>query len=205
MATSDIPVFREARRGQILRSDDWNGVQRELRASIRNHEHRRSPLEGPDDSAAEDIARQITTDEIADGAVTAAKLGPDVVLGGIVSDKTRSFTTQLIAQEPTQGPTQGPTMGVVSLGARSRERVEHGLGPVPVGVVIGIQQRVTGLRGDFDVYGLSGSVVAAVPRKPDGTFTLVSTDEDELSVRWWAVSGGEISTAAAPRARRKDR
>jgi hypothetical protein len=64
---------------------------------------------------------------------------------------------------------------------------------------------VTSLRGEFDVYGAAAKVVAAVPRKADGTFTLVSTDDAEVSVRWWAVSGSEIATDAAPRARRKDR
>ena len=42
MAIQDIPVFREARRGQVLRSDDWNGMQRELRQGIRGHRHTRS-------------------------------------------------------------------------------------------------------------------------------------------------------------------
>jgi hypothetical protein len=197
MAKSDIPVFREARRGQILRSDDWNAVQRELRSSIRSHRH--TSLE-KDDASPEDLALQITTDEIADGAVTAAKLGPDVVLGdggGGIVDKARAVDTQLIRS--------GSTTGVVAVAAGSKARVEHGLGSVPVGVVLGVQQRLTGLRGNFDVYGSAAKVVAAVPRKPDGSFTLVSTDDAELSVRWWAVSGSDVTPDAAPRATGKDR
>jgi hypothetical protein len=196
MAKSDIPVFREARRGQILRSDDWNAVQRELRSSIRSHRH--TSLE-KDDAGPEDLALQITTDEIADGAVTAAKLGPDVVLGdgGGIVDRSRLAAAQLVDQ--------APTTGVVDVPAGAKTRVEHGLGSVPVGIVIGVQQKVTSLRGEFDVYGTAAKVVAAVPRKPDGTFTLVSTDDAEVSVRWWAVAGSEIATEDAPRARRKDR
>lgn len=78
MAIQDIPVFREAQPGQVVRSADWNEMQQELRNSIRTHQHTRVAGEPVDDSVAEDNALQIAADEIADEAVSLAKLAPEV-------------------------------------------------------------------------------------------------------------------------------
>jgi hypothetical protein len=185
MAIQDIPVFREARRGQVLRSDDWNGVQRELRNGIRAHRHSRLASAPPNDSAGTDLALQITTDEIADGAVTAAKLAP-----GVLSGPSNDGPPISLAASPQ-------ATGTASLGVRGNQQVTHGLGSVPVAVVLGVQQGVSGVRGDFEVYGAT-SVTAAVPRTPDGTFTLVSTSDSQLTVRWWAFAAP--APAGDPRA-----
>jgi hypothetical protein len=184
MAISDIPVFREARRGQILRSDDWNGVQRELRNSVRGHRHTRRAQDAGDDAANEDEARQITTDEIADGAVTPEKLS-----NAAIKSFAREATPGLLAGRAPGIAAAGSANGRLSLAAGAKERVDHGLGNVPVGVLVGVQQKVPGLRGDFDVYGPASDVLAAVPRKPNGSFTLVSTRDAEVAVRWWAFAG----------------
>ena len=54
MAKEDIPVFREAQRGQVVRSADWNTIQRELRNSIRTHQHTLVADRPVDDSTEED-------------------------------------------------------------------------------------------------------------------------------------------------------
>jgi hypothetical protein len=196
MAIADIPLFREARRGQILRSDDWNAVQRELRNIVRTHRHTRLPFDEGDDSSVDDAARQISTDEIADGAVTVEKLSPDL-RGGITVDKAPSTRALL----PDQPAAAAPVYGTVMLTAGATERVEHGLGSVPVGVLIGVRQNVRGLRDTFDVYGSGAAVLAAVPRTPDGSFTLISSSDSELTVQWWAFTGQTV----APEASRGDR
>jgi len=40
--------------------------------------------------------------------------------------------------------------------------------------------------------------VAAVPVEPDGTFVLVSTADEKLTVRWWVVAGSNVTTRSAP-------
>ena len=207
MAIGDIPVFREARRGQVVRSDDWNAVQRELRNGIRAHRHTRVAGAPRNDAATDDLALQITTDEIADGAVTPAKLG-----GGVFESLVAA--TQLGTDGDGAGDGTGAlrqvSTDVLVLAPRGRERVEHGLGRVPVAVTVGVRQRLTELNGDFEVYGApsdSGGVAAAVPVEPDGTFVLVSTADEKLTVRWWAVAGSIVAirtprpeaTAAAPK------
>ena len=52
--------------------------------------------------------------------------------------------------------------------------------------MLGVHQTVSGLRGDFTIYGGATSVIAAVPRIPDGTFTLVSSTDETTGVHWWA-------------------
>ena len=187
MAIDDIPVFREARRGQILRSDDWNTVQRALRNGVRTHRHTRPALSEPDDESTDDVAQQIGTNELADGAVTADKLSPEIRRGlSLPPVQTRALTSL----EPT--PTASTvTTGTVSLGARGQAIVDHGLGSVPVGVVTGTQQPMAGLTGEFLVYGASNTVIAAVPIQPDGTFALFSERDVETTVRWWAIAGTE--------------
>jgi len=173
MALVDIPVFREARRGQVVRSDDWNGVQRELRQSIRAHRHTRVAGAPPDDASPVDVAIQISTPEIADGAVTTDKLSDDVrqSLGGGGGGGVAARTD------------------VIRIEANGRARVEHGFGNVPVSITLGIRQRVQQLEGTFEVYG--GPIdrtlaFAAVPTEPDGTFVVVSTANAEQEIRWWA-------------------
>jgi hypothetical protein len=165
MALVDIPVFREARRGQVVRSDDWNGIQREVRQSIRSHRHTRLAGGPPNDASPVDLAVQITTPEIADAAVTLDKLGDDV-------------------HQSLQARTD-----VITIDANARARIEHGFGNVPVSITLGIRQRVPQLDGAFEVYG--GPIdrplaFAAVPTVPDGTFVVVSTADVQQEVRWWA-------------------
>ncbi len=90
MAKGDTPIFSEATPGDIIRSEEWNLIQRELRYAMRHHRHLVSGDIDDSDGTLDD-AVQITTDEIgslavtteklADGSVTADKIGPDVVTG----------------------------------------------------------------------------------------------------------------------------
>ena len=215
MAIGDIPVFREARRGQVVRSDDWNAVQRELRNGIRTHRHTRVASARLNDGTTDDLALQITTDEIADGAVTQAKLGSGVFDSLVAA--TRSGTDSKPVDGDGSGALHTVTTNTLALAPLGREQVQHGLGRVPVAVTVAIRQRVTGLTGDFELYGAAlerGGVVAAVPVEPDGTFTLVSTSNEKLSVRWWAIAGNTASVrtvaarapqGAAQRAPRRSR
>ena len=75
MAITDIPEFVELAPGGLIRSEDWNNIQRQVRNSVRSHRHTRAANAPPNDADSADQALQITTSEIADGAVTASKLG----------------------------------------------------------------------------------------------------------------------------------
>ena len=79
MAITDIPEFVEASPGDLIRSSDWNSVQRQVRNSIRAHQHTRVAGAPVNDAAAQDTALQINTDEIANGAVTGAKIATDTI------------------------------------------------------------------------------------------------------------------------------
>lgn len=79
MAITDIPEYVEASPGDLIRSSDWNNVQRQTRNSVRTHQHTRVSGAPPNDTAAQDNAQQINTDEIANGAVTGAKIATDTV------------------------------------------------------------------------------------------------------------------------------
>ena len=79
MAITDIPEFVEASPGDLIRSSDWNNVQRQVRNSIRAHQHTRVAGAPANDAAAQDTALQINTDEIANGAVTGAKIATDTI------------------------------------------------------------------------------------------------------------------------------
>jgi len=200
MAIGDIPVFREARRGQVVRSDDWNDVQRALRNSVRTHRHTRVAGGRFSDVIDDDLAPQITTDEIADGAVTPAKLGSGVFDSLLATARVGTETNGAVNGNGT-GAAQQVATDVLALAPLARQQVEHGLGRVPVAVTVGIHQSVTGLTGDFELYGGSldrGGVVAAVPVEPDGTFVLVSTADEKLTVRWWVVAGSNVTTRSAP-------
>src|SRR4051812_12234323 len=74
MAISDIPEYVEVTPGDLIRAENWNGMQQQMRDSLRRHQHTRPPGAPVDDAAANDVSDQIGTDEIADGAVTGAKL-----------------------------------------------------------------------------------------------------------------------------------
>ena len=79
MAITDIPEYVEAAPGDLIRSSDWNNVQRQTRNSIRAHKHTRVAGAVANDAATQDHALQITTDEIANGAVTGAKIAADTI------------------------------------------------------------------------------------------------------------------------------
>lgn len=186
MAIDDIPVFTEARRGQVVRSSDWNRIQQQLRNSIRTHQHTRPADQPVDDTVEEDTARQISTAELADGAVTGEKIADDTVRLRDLHPEVRDA----IAGDP--GGARVAT-DVVGLRARARERVEHQLGPVPVAVVLGIREEgFADLNGTFDIYEHPERPVSAVvPVDPDGTFVLASFTDRDLEVRWWAFARPE--------------
>lgn len=175
MAIEDIPVFRAARRGKVVRSDDWNGMQQELRNAIRSHRHTGAPT---DDASDTDTARQITTQEIGDDMVTLGKLGPEV----------RDLIDRAGRQE-------GVATGEAEVSPQEPVRIEHGLGAVPVAVAVGVRrENVFRIEGRVVVYGFSPAVppaLAAVPEEPDGTFFLVTEAEESVQVRWWAFSAQE--------------
>jgi hypothetical protein len=79
MAIQDIPEFVEFGPGDLIRAEDWNAVQQQMRESLRTHHHNRPLGTPPDDSGVSDDAEQINTDGIADGAITASKLAPNSV------------------------------------------------------------------------------------------------------------------------------
>ncbi len=79
MAITDIPEYVEASPGDLIRSSDWNNVQQQARNSVRTHQHTRVAGAPVDDTVAQDNAQQITTAEIADGAVATAKLAASAV------------------------------------------------------------------------------------------------------------------------------
>lgn len=86
MATTDIPEFVEVAPGDLIRAEDLNTIQREARNSVRTHRHTRVAGTPIDDTATEDRALQITTDELADGAVTGAKLSSDAIPPAVIPD-----------------------------------------------------------------------------------------------------------------------
>lgn len=86
MAISDIPEFVEVAPGDLIRAENWNNIQRQLRNGLRTHHHTRAPGAPANDTAAVDEASQIQTNEIADGAVTAAKLAPGSISGASLAD-----------------------------------------------------------------------------------------------------------------------
>ena len=79
MTITDIPEYVEASPGDLIRSSDWNNVQRQTRHSVRTHQHTRVASAPVDDTVPQDNALQLTTAEIADGAVTGAKIGTDTI------------------------------------------------------------------------------------------------------------------------------
>jgi hypothetical protein len=79
MAITDIPEFLDLAPGGLIRSEDWNSIQRQARNSVRSHRHTRVASEPANDASTDDVALQITTDEIADQAVTANKLANGAV------------------------------------------------------------------------------------------------------------------------------
>jgi hypothetical protein len=79
MSITDIPEFIEAGPGDLIRAEDWNGVQQLMRESLRTHHHSRAIGTPPTDSGTSDDAEQIDTTGIADGAITASKMAPNSV------------------------------------------------------------------------------------------------------------------------------
>ncbi|HTP07202.1 MAG TPA: hypothetical protein VMP08_03070 [Anaerolineae bacterium] len=79
MAITDIPEYVEASPGDLIRSSDWNSVQQQARNGIRTHQHSRVSGAPVNDGDTQDSAQQISTAEIADGAVVTAKLAASAV------------------------------------------------------------------------------------------------------------------------------
>ena len=86
MAITDIPEFVEVSPGDLIRSEDVNSVQRQARNSVRVHRHTRAASAPPNDADGADLALQITTAELADGAVTLAKLADGVIPGAALAN-----------------------------------------------------------------------------------------------------------------------
>src|SRR5437016_2701512 len=102
MAVSDIPEFVRAQPGDLIRAVDWNNVQHLIRSSLRTHQHTRPSGTAPVDPATTDIAEQIGTDEISDGAITAAKMAPGSVATASLPDG--AVTTPKLADGAVTGP-----------------------------------------------------------------------------------------------------
>jgi hypothetical protein len=86
MAITDIPEFVEVAPGDLIRAENWNNMQQQMRDSLRRHQHTRAPNAPVNDTAATDEADQIGTSEIADGAVTAAKLATGAISTAVIPD-----------------------------------------------------------------------------------------------------------------------
>ncbi|HEY2962997.1 MAG TPA: hypothetical protein VGJ37_11310 [Pyrinomonadaceae bacterium] len=86
MAISDIPEFIEVAPGELIRAENWNTIQRQMRNGLRTHHHTRAPGAPVNDASATDEATQIQTNEIADGAVTAPKLAAGAISGASLAD-----------------------------------------------------------------------------------------------------------------------
>lgn len=81
MATSDIPEFVEVAPGDLIRAENWNDMQRQMRDTLRRHRHTRAPGSQPNDAGTNDDAAQIGPAELADNAVTGPKLADNAVSG----------------------------------------------------------------------------------------------------------------------------
>jgi hypothetical protein len=79
MAITDIPEFVEVGPGDLIRADDWNNIQRQIRNSVRAHRHSRPAGDPVDDTVATDNALQIAADDLADAAVTGAKIADGAI------------------------------------------------------------------------------------------------------------------------------
>jgi hypothetical protein len=166
MALDDIPLFRPAKAGQIVRSDDWNEIQRLLRNAVRQHRH--TGANAGNDAAATDDAGQLGTSEIADGAITALKLTAGAVSAGSIADgaittnklATAAVTTAKLANSAVTAANMAaaaigrPALsadvlaqldragasttasGVVTVAPGQNVQVTHSLGAKPVAVVL---------------------------------------------------------------------
>jgi hypothetical protein len=92
MAISDIPAYQTAYSGDLISADQWNTMQRQARNSLRTHQHTRATTSSPDDSSTEDVADQITTDEIADGAITTTKFTAGAISETALADGSVTAT-----------------------------------------------------------------------------------------------------------------
>ena len=201
MAKEDIPVFREAQRGQVVRSADWNTIQRELRHSIRTHRHTQVVAEPVDDATNLDNALQITTEEIADTALATRHLQNGAVTGPKIAAGTVSVAKlDTDVRGRLDGAAQVRT-GVVTVAGGGRERIEHTLGAVSVAIVLGVVRQLEDPAGRFEIYGFDPgqgqeTVFAAAPAEPDGTFMVISRSARNLDVRWWAFAQTARATVA---------
>ena len=196
MAIDDIPVFRSARAGQIVRSDDWNEIQRLLRNAVRQHRHTRAGES--DDTAPTDEAGQLGTSEIADGAVASGKIANGAVTSGKIAAGAigrPALAAGVLAQ--IDAANADVASGIATATPGQPLQVKHGLGTKPVAVLLAQSATaVQGLDGTFDVYGglPSGTVSAAVPVPPTDSFFLTTTSRTPVAVRWCAI----VINARAP-------
>src|SRR5215831_18278911 len=198
MAIDDIPVFRTARAGQIVRSDDWNEIQRLLRNAVRQHRHTGASA----DAAATDDAGQLGTSELADSAVTTTQIANGSVAtakladGAVTSGKVAgaAIGRPAIAADVLaliDAANADVASGVATATPGTPLQVKHGLGTNPVAVLLAQSAvAVSGLTGRFDVYGglPAGAVSAAVPVPPTDSFFLTATGNTPIVVRWCAIA-----------------
>jgi hypothetical protein len=118
MALSDIPEYQKASPGDLIRADQWNGMQRVGRNSLRTHRHTRPPGTPPNDPSTTDEAAQIATNEIADGAVTAAKLASGAFSGSVLTDGSVA-TTKLADSAVTGAKIAAGTVGSANIANNS--------------------------------------------------------------------------------------
>ena len=95
MAINDIPEFVEVAPGDLIRAENWNNVQKQMRDGLRRHRHTRAANQTPNDAGISDDAAQISTAEIADGAVTLTKLAAGTLSN--VTPTDGSVTTAKLA------------------------------------------------------------------------------------------------------------
>jgi hypothetical protein len=199
MAIDDIPVFRTARAGQIVRSDDWNEIQRLLRNAVRQHRHTGAGA----DAAAADDAGQLGTSELADSAVTTAKIADGSVATAKLADG--AVTSAKVAGGAIGRPAIGADVlalidaanadvasGVATVTPGTPLQVRHGLGTKPIAVLLAqsAASNPPGLTGTFDLYGgfpAGTTVSAAVPVPPTDSFFLTATG-GQIAVRWCAIA-----------------
>jgi hypothetical protein len=147
MEISSIPEYVEVDTGDVIRAEHWNSVQRQTRSSLRKHKHTHVATRPRNDAATTDEADQISTEEIADVAVTAAKIAGSSVGTNHLQDSavtSPKLAFELFAKGTLEVPHQESEVRPLKLGISSIERVTYfptvaitstsvSTGPTPIG------------------------------------------------------------------------